>query len=320
MHTERVAVSLVVWRSPDAHVRTTLASLQSSVLTPAAVRVHINGEDESELDRRAMTDAFADGNVVVASSKANVGFARAHNEGLAALFSDETIGYVLVLNPDVRLEPSAISQLVDFAAQHEEPVLVGPLLELACGDNLESEGMVDSAGIRWNWAGRHFDTLQFAPVAKAPCTPQVVDGISGACLLVPRRTYDLICRRCGEFFDNDFFAYREDAELGLRAAALGVVSWTVPASRGFHGRALRGHSRGGSAHIDRLGVRNRFLIAFKYGTHRPGGWFGAPLRDLIVLVGVVLHERSSWRGVAEAWALRSRMHEKRTRLMAVAAK
>lgn len=136
--------------------------------------------------------------------------------------------------------------------------------------------------------------------------------------MVPRRAYELIVARTGEFFDGDFFAYREDAELGLRAAMLGVTSWVVPAARACHARTLRGNARGVSPHIDRLGVRNRFLIAFKYGTRRPGGWFGAPLRDFAVLAAVMLRERSSWPGVCEAWRLRGRMRQKRALLTSAA--
>jgi GT2 family glycosyltransferase len=291
-----------------------LASIKSSALVPAVVRVHVNEDPEGAVARELFGTAKDEG-VVVRSSPQNLGFARAHNALLSELFADENIGYVLVLNPDVRLEPDALSRLVSFAAQNDKPMLVGPLLALARGDGLDSEGRIDSAGIRWTAAGRHFDMLQNEPIEMSPSVPYAIDAVSGACLLVPRRTFEFIVSRTDEFFDGDFFAYREDAELGLRAAALGVTSWIVPTARANHARTLRGNARGVSAHIDRLGVRNRFLIAFKYGTRRPGGWFGAPLRDVVVLGAVILRERSSWPGIAEAWELRDRMRQKRALMM-----
>lgn len=144
--------------------------------------------------------------------------------------------------------------------------------------------------------------------------PIAVAGISGACILVPRVAHDRIVSATGEFFDEDFIAYREDAELGLRATVLGVSSYLVPSARGRHGRALRGTERGRDSAIDRLGVRNRFLIAFKYGFQRPGGFWRGLLRDVVVVVGVLVRERSSAPGLIEAWHLRHRMREKAARL------
>jgi GT2 family glycosyltransferase len=113
-------------------------------------------------------------------------------------------------------------------------------------------------------------------------------------------------------------AYREDAELAHRAALLGVPSFLVPAARGVHVRRLRGTGRGIDPQIDLLGVRNRFLIAAKYGRRRPGGTVGPWLRDAVVIGGVLLRERRSLPGLRDAWHLRRAMRDKGARIRAAA--
>jgi GT2 family glycosyltransferase len=176
---------------------------------------------------------------------------------------------------------------------------------------------VDTLGIRWTRAGRHLDAGQGDLLPSPAGRPYQVAGVSGACLYVTRAAHDRVVSATGEFFDEDFFAYREDAELGHRAALLGVTSYVVPSATGRHVRRLRGTERGIDPDIDRLGVRNRLLLAFKYGARRPGWPLLAFARDAVVVVAAFTTERSSLPGVVEAWRLRPVMRAKRRRLRAL---
>jgi GT2 family glycosyltransferase len=138
-------------------------------------------------------------------------------------------------------------------------------------------------------------------------------------MLVGRNAYERLVAATGEFFDESFVAYREDAELGLRANRLGVECWLVPAARGLHVRRQRGTARGIDVHIDRLGVRNRFLIAFKHGRSRPGFLPLVLARDALVIAGVLVRERSSISGLKDAWRLRHAMRSKGAQIRAAAA-
>jgi GT2 family glycosyltransferase len=309
-----VDVTLVLWHPDWRVVGWTLDSLAAQ-RSPVRLHVFANDDPDGTVVARVLVCAQAS-DVAIESTHSdarNIGFAGAHNVLLDAVFAGDATAAV-VLNPDVGLEPDALATLTGFRPAQDVPWLAGPLLELAAPDTLDAEGVIDTAGIRWTRGARHLDTLQGEPVSAAPSRPRRVDGISGACLLVTRAAYERIVGATGEFFDNDFIAYREDAELALRAAALGVESWLVPAARGLHVRTSRGTSRGVSQTIDRLGVRNRFLIAFKHGRHRPGGHFGAIVRDVIVVLGVLVRERSSLSGLREAWSLRRPMRAKGQRM------
>lgn len=304
----RLGVSVVSFHSEPAALRVTLEAVAG--LDPPAERVVLVVNEARDDELAALSGLPAE----VWAEQGNTGFSGGHNKVAAACFADGLDG-VLVLNPDVRLAPDALARLWEVAEAHGGHCLVGPLLEAGDAD-LRGTGLIDSAGIRWTAQARHLDDLQGRPLAAAPDAPTAVAGLTGACLLVPRPAYERLLAGSGELFDEDFLAYREDAELALRCAALGIASWLAPAARGVHRRGLKGTARGGSALVDQLGVQNRFLIRFKHGPRRPGNPLLAGARDLLVLAAAATVERSSWPGVRRAWQLRDRMHEKRRRLEA----
>lgn len=305
-----VAVSIVLYVEVDPSLSDVLAALAAQT-TSVEVAVHLNVGDIKDLDPLAVPPGLR---LTRSASANNIGFAEGQNRLLARAF-DEGATAVVVHNPDVVLEPEAVGELVAAAAALRAPGLLGPVLELADPGTYESESCIDTLGIRWTRTARHLDIGQGTALPRLPGNPMRVAGVSGACMLVTREAYDAVVGRTGEFFDEDFIAFREDAELGFRAALVGIPSYVVPAARGLHARSNRGTTRGRSEHIDRLGVRNRFLIAFKYGVHRPGGVVGPFLRDVVVITGVLLRERSSLPGLREAWALRHHMREKGRRVL-----
>ena len=308
-----IGVSIVLYRSAYPHLLATLRALAAQTLPVSQVLVTVNDADAEDADLGTKLCADLDElRPQVILNDQNLGFSAAHNRALEALFTTGCTA-VLVLNPDVALDASCVETLNEAAAGLPT-ALVGPVLELADPQTLAATGVLDTAGVRWTWDGRHFDVGQGSALPTLSSAPLEVDAVSGACIVVPRPAYDRLVEQTGEFLDDDFIAYREDAELGFRARLAGVPSFVIPAARGLHVRRLRGTARGVDAHIDRLGVRNRFLIALKYGRHRPGRWPWPYLRDLVVVIAVALRERSSLPGLSEAWQLRHAMRAKRRRL------
>lgn len=310
-----VGVSIVTYRSRPAPLELTLRGLAGWRL-PGGIRLHLHANAASaghaaelgELAERVAPRVPA----TVSWTATNLGFAAAHNRGLQLLFAHGCRA-VVVHNPDLVLAPDAAGRLLAAAGQLGT-ALIGPLLELADPDDLSGTGRVDTMGIRWTAGGRHLDDRQGAPLPAVEDRLVPVAGISGACLLVTRAAHEAVRAGSGEFFDEDFLAYREDAELAYRAALLGVPSYLCTGARGRHARSLRGTARGADPAIDRLGVRNRFLLAFKYGRDRPGVLPAALARDAVVVAGVLARERTSLPGLREAWALRHAMRAKGQRL------
>ena len=68
--------------------------------------------------------------------------------------------------------------------------------------------------------------------------PDMMAGASAAAALYRRETIADISQD-GEFFDPDFFAYREDADVAWRAQLLGWRCLYVPEAAGYHVRSVR---------------------------------------------------------------------------------
>jgi GT2 family glycosyltransferase len=308
-----VPVSVVLYHGDLNWVVRAVESFTGQQPPCGPVTIMCNDDDGTEAaDLRARL-AVAGQHAEVTSSSDNLGFSGGHNRILAKAFAGGAEA-VLVANADLSLEPTALLAMTALANRHAGGVLVGPVLTLADGAGRD-EALIDTTGIVWSRSGRHFDDQQGQPVALAPTRARRVAGISGACLLVPRLAYDRIVLASGEFFDEMFVAYREDAELGYRASLLGIPSWVEPAARGSHARGSRGTTRSVSAAVNSLSVQNRFLTAFKYGLHRPGGQVGPWLRDIVVLAGVLVRERESLPGLRRAFALRAEAKAKGRRVL-----
>jgi len=306
-----VGASLVLWHTDLDHVEAAARSIVEQDESVAHLCVIVNDDADGAVSRdveRRLRPVLGDCALTARPLPHNSGFAGGQNRALAELFA-AGCDHVLVLNPDVVLDPSCVRELVTHAAKQPGPVLVGPLLHSASSD-LQGEGSIDTAGIRWTIGGRHLDALQGHPVAEAPKRPERVRGISGAAMLVSRAAFRRLVDETGEFFDEDFIAYREDAELGLRADLLGVECWLVPSAVALHVRGLRGTSRKTTPWVNSLGVRNRFLMAAKYGPRRPGIWPLPWVRDVVVVAAVLSVERESLPGLKDAWRLRGRMRSK----------
>jgi GT2 family glycosyltransferase len=68
----------------------------------------------------------------------------------------------------------------------------------------------------------------------------------------------------GEFFDEDFFVYREDADVAWRAQLMGWKCLYAPYAKGYHVRnALPGNRRALPPEINMHSVKNRFLLRMK---------------------------------------------------------
>lgn len=305
-----IGVSIVLFHSPLPALAHCLRALDEQSLPLGRLYVHVNDAEPSYVQQVRELLSATRLTVDLVEDAANAGFAGAHDAGLEHLLAAGCHD-VIVLNPDVALAADALAILSDFV-RDRRACLAGPVLLRADPTTLKPDGAVDSLGIRWTRDGRHFDIGHGDAAVDLPTSPRRVRGISGACLLVTDGAHRTVVDRTGEFFDPLFIAYREDADLALRAEAIGIPMWLVPDAVGLHVRTVRGADRT-SPTANRLGVQNRFLLALKHGSRRPGGRLLAPLRDVVVVAAVLTVERESLPGLRRAWSLRREMRTKARR-------
>jgi GT2 family glycosyltransferase len=230
--------------------------------------------------------------VRVSYNNRNVGFAAAQNQAIARSTSD----WVLVLNPDVVLSPGFIEQLVE-GTQIDPQVgtVCGRLLAIGRDLKTPEKPLIDSAGLYFTPAMRHFDRGWHEPDDGRFREMEYVFGASAAAALYRREMIsDISDGR--NFFDPDFFAYREDADVAWRAQLLG---WRALFIRGDVSYQVRrfypSNRRAVPAFLNMHSVKNRFLMRIKNMT---GGlyrrfWLPTTARDVLVIGGCLLRELKS---------------------------
>jgi len=222
----------------------------------------------------------------------NLGFAEAQNRAIRA----STARWVLTLNPDVLLRPGFVRALVDAGeADPEAGAVCGKLMSIGPGFKPLDEPRIDSTGIYFTPALRHFDRGWREPDYGGYQSPEYVFGACAAAALYRRRMIDDVAIE-GDFFDPDFFVYREDADVAWRAQLLGWRTLYTPAAEAYHVRTVTpDHRRRVPALIRMHSVKNRFLMRIKNATAGVCRrcWLPMTLRDLMVVGGSILWEPTS---------------------------
>ena len=243
----------------------------------------------------------------------NTGFAAAANRGTGATGQP----WILLLNPDCAVRPDFARQLFSELGARSEAPRVGsitPKLMRATGSTLESSGVVDAAGMLMTCSGRHFDRGAGTTDTGAFDRPAWVFGGTGAATLFRREALADVAYPNGEIFSESFFAYREDAELAWRLQLRGWRCLYTPLATASHARGFRPEGgRRGHAEINRLSVRNRFLLR---GHCADPSWHLRCLpwwllRDLAVVGACLTIERASAPGLRDAWRMRNDIRERR---------
>src|SRR5882724_4026015 len=244
----------------------------------------------------------------------NIGFAAAQNQAIG-LASGE---WILTLNPDVLLLKNLIQALVD-GGQIDPKVgtVCGKLLTIRASFDLPEKQLVDSTGIYFTPMLRHLDRGSQEVDNGHYLRPEYVFGATAAAALYRRSMIDDISID-GEFFDPDFFVYREDADVAWRAQLLGWRCVYTPDARGYHVRnVLPGNRRALPPEINMHSVKNRFLMRMKNMTpdlYRRN-WLSITARDLVVLGACILHEHSSLRAFGYLLKNWKRVMSKRKEIM-----
>jgi GT2 family glycosyltransferase len=293
-----VSVILVTWNSAP-FLRRCLAALAAQTY-PEIELIHIDNasaDDSMAIVRESAPEAKQ----IVNDS--NRGFSAAVNQGVRMARGE----FVFLLNPDAFLEPDYVSKLA--------AALTGNF-GMTTGTLLQAEtGLIDSKGIRMTRSGRHFDVDQGLRSDPRPPTPDTreVFGVSGAAAMYSMQFVRDVTIG-GEFLDEDFFTFREDADVAWRGQLFGWKAIHVPDAIAHHVRTVTPEKRRSlPAVINMHGVKNRFLLRLK----NEGLYLAvrnAPFeltRDLIAIIATLTIERSSLPALSWLWKNRRRIMEKR---------
>lgn len=309
-----VSIVVVTWNSARY-----LPRCLSSVSLQTHGPIEILAVDNASADDSVARVRAACPGATILQNRANEGFSRAVNQAVDVARGE----FILLLNPDAALESDYVERLVAAfdAAGDDFGLATGKLMQ-ARGDAIEPSGLVDSKGIRMTRTGRHLDIGQgrpdgadergLVPLRTAPRIFEVF-GVSGAAAMLRRSFVDDVAMG-GELLDDDFFAFREDADLAWRGRIFGWRALHAAGAVAYHVRTVTPETRRElSPAVNMHSVKNRFLLRLKneglYLALRNLPFELA--RDILTIGAVLTVERTSLPGLAWVWANRRRVLEKR---------
>ncbi|CAN5672145.1 glycosyltransferase family 2 protein [soil metagenome] len=312
MSDEAVDVSIIVVTYDSER---DLAVCLESALAQAGVTTEVVVVDNASTDgSREIVEGFGP-RVRLLRQAENVGFAEGMNIGI-----DATSGrYVLALNPDCRLEPTFAARLATRLDARPDAASASGRLLRTDGPGLGPTGVLDSTGIYFTASGRHFDRGGGEPAEGRYLGEEEVFGVTGAAGFYRRAALEAARISTG-YFDADFFAYREDADLAWRLQRLGWKCVYVPDALAYHRRANLPERRGAmTSDVNYHSVKNRFLLRINNQTRGELLRTLVPTlaRDAVVLAGCIVRERSSLPAFGWLWSERRRLMRKRREIQSL---
>jgi len=293
-HNDFVSVTIVTYNS-GRFIKRCLESVLEQKYPNLEIIVIDNASTDGTKD---LLEQFEERCQVIYNEE-NIGFAAAQNQAIELSRGD----WILTLNPDVLLLPDFVAALVDASQiDRKAGTICGKLLTLTPSFDIPDKPLVDSTGIFFTPMLRHLDRGSQQVDNGHYLKYEYVFGATAAAALYRRKMIEDIAIQ-GEFFDPDFFVYREDADVAWRAQLMGWRCVYTPRARGYHVRAvLPGNRRALPAVINMHSVKNRFLMRIKNMTadlYRRN-WTSITARDIVVVGCCLLREQTS---LAAFWYL-----------------
>ena len=285
-----VAVIVVNYRTPEYAIQCVQSLLPERRAIPALEVVLVDnasGDNSVSTMSNGLADLISEGFVNLMPLDLNGGFGWANNQALLMLSaSDQPPEFVMLLNPDCTIEPSAIRLLLNELLESKNCAVAGSQL-------LNPDGSCTGSAFRFPTIGREFvrgaqmemlgRLLGISPTLVTSDVPCEADWVTGASCLM--RTSALASEG---LFDDGFFLYFEEVELMFRLRRAGWGVRHVPASRVYH---IGGASTGVS---DKSSIIREFPIY----------WFESRRRFFTLAYGP---RRVWWAGIA--WLLGTVIHQ-----------
>ena len=238
-------IVVTVTYSPGPHLDRFLASLghatERSVTVVMADNGSTDGVPEEALERYPNARLLHTGANLGYGSAVNVAVRKFVADGSEDGGADDDPEFFIVANPDVVWGPGSIDVLLEAARRWPRAGSLGPLIRDPDGSvypsarhqpSLVRGGMHAVVGPVWKsnpW------TAAYRQERLEP-SERPVGWLSGSCLLLRREAFDSIAG-----FDERYFMYMEDVDLGDRLASAGWQNVYVPSAEVLHDK---GHSTG----------------------------------------------------------------------------
>ncbi|TFC27314.1 glycosyltransferase family 2 protein [Cryobacterium sp. TMT1-3] len=229
LESSRLAVVTVSYGSDDV-IGAFLASLADASVEQLVVVI---ADNKCQREPNTISGLASDIGALYLPLGSNQGYGHAINEAVRTLPS--TIEWIVVSNPDVMLTPGAIDTLLESAGNDLSIAAVGPRILSSTGDVYPSARTIPSlrsgvghALFSGLWP-RNPWTRTYRRELSTALARRDAGWLSGAFLMVRRSVFEQLAG-----FDESYFMYFEDVDLGYRISQLGLRNVYEPNSVVVH--------------------------------------------------------------------------------------
>jgi len=249
-------ISIVTWNSQE-YIQKCFESLNNQSFKNYKIVVVDNASNDESVS--IIEQNYP--NVKIIKNDTNNGYSKAHNQAIRTINSN----YVLCMNLDIVLTPEYLDILIQsLKNENKIGVISGKLYQLDNYEDLKNNTfpvIIDSVGLKMYRSRKAMNRGEGKRDIGIYNSSEYVFGHSGALILFDRQALEN-CSIGGEYFDEDFFAYKEDIDICWRMNLLGWKVKYEPKAIAYHKRKRRSKQRKDKI-ISQLSYRNHLLMLIK---------------------------------------------------------
>lgn len=292
------AIIIVAWNCWE-HLYRCLDAL--SAQTTLGFRVVIVDNGDAEVQQIDRVGAYP--NVSYVKSPSNLGFAKGNNRGIELAYG---VSWIILLNPDTIPAVNWFENMMRAAVRYSDYSVFGSRLLQA-----DNQTVLDGEGDCYHVSGMAWRSGMGLSAMSKPNDPWEVFSPCAAAAL-----YKADALRDVGGFDEDFFCYMEDVDLGFRLRLAGYRCLTVSEAEVLHvGSATTGKR---SPFYIYYGQRN---LVWTYVKNMPGVlfWLFLPLHVLLNIAALLRYALSGqflvvWRAKYDAVRMLPKVWQKRSEI------
>lgn len=264
----KASVIIVNWNGAR-FIERCLTALMAQTVKPHEIILVDNASTD---DSVAIVRRFPD--VRLIESSRNEGFARGNNLAIANVEGDSE--WIVLLNPDAFADPRCLEELLAAAVRNPGFDVFGSKLV-----NARDPTLLDGEGDAYHASGRVWRTGHGKPMRLGTEPEHEIFSPCAAAAMYRRNSLAQVGG-----FDEDYFCYVEDVDLGFRLRLAGCRSLYVPQSVVHH----VGSGTTGGKHSDFAVYHGHRNLVWTFVKDMPGilFWLMLPLHVVLNLASILL--------------------------------
>lgn len=316
----RISINLVTWNA-EKYIKHCINSVLQQTFKDYELNILDNNSSDDTVE--IIEKNFPQFKIL--KNKENIGFAPAHNK----LFTWSKSEYILCLNQDIILESKFLENAFNFinnASDKNQIGAIAPKLfhwEFNNEDpyNADKSGktnIIDTCGFQVFKNHRAVDIGQLEENREEFNQTKEVFGTSAACPIYFKKALEDI-KINNEYFDEDFFSYKEDVDLAFRLRIAEYKCYFVPDLIAYHDRSIkRGlnvaqNRKNRSSWVNEYSYRNHIYLLLKneFFLNFIKCFFPLFIYELKKFVYILIFERETLKFFFKSFKLISKMKKKR---------